>query len=367
MKNLEKKIVCAIVALILCACSVASIFSFAKTKDVQKATSSEHPFGNIFSGVYGVSNSVFGKVIFTDDEGTIYKLKNGHLAVKQPDVDVLEYKDELKDLKEFLDAKGIGYSFVMTAECGDERQGKLPLGIKTNNCERVMGDFSAMLESLDIKYIDTYKELIATNRNYYDYFFKTDHHWNDEAGLYLAEVLAKHLNENYSLNLDLSLFSLDNHYKKTYPKHMFGSLGKKVGNGYAFTEDFSLYLPKYETSFKILQEDRTGSYFDCFIYQDDIKHDPNESNMYHAILHGEHKHYTIHNQNVNNGKRILLIKDSKANIIATHLACAVEYVDFIDLRRFDGNVKEYIESTNPDVVLNIQSAFSESVFYEFDR
>lgn len=54
--------------------------------------------------------------------------------------------------------------------------------------------------------------------------------------------------------------------------------------------------------------------------------------------------------------RILVIKNSKANVITPHLACGVKYLDIVDMRHFTGSIKSFIEQNKPDIILFVQSA-----------
>lgn len=72
----------------------------------------------------------------------------------------------------------------------------------------------------------------------------------------------------------------------------------------------------------------------------------------------------IENLTNTNGLKVLILKDSKANVVASHLASSFQYLEIIDPRAIDFNIKDYIEQTNPDLVLSIFSPFNTEGFYE---
>ena len=171
MKNAEKKIVSIIVSLLLFSCFVASVISFCLYGDFEKSTTSKHPFKDFFSSVYGQIKRFEGRSIILDGETEIYLLENNYLANKKEYIDTSIYKDKIAELKEFLDIQNIGFEYVITAEAGDERQGKLPKGVETNNCEKVTGELINTLNECNVNYIDTYKYLSNGEMDYYDYFY----------------------------------------------------------------------------------------------------------------------------------------------------------------------------------------------------
>jgi hypothetical protein len=72
---------------------------------------------------------------------------------------------------------------------------------------------------------------------------------------------------------------------------------------------------------------------------------------YDAYLYGNRELVTIHNNLLRDGRKILLIKDSFANVVAPFLSIGIENLDIVDLRYFTGSIKSYIEKHIPDTVV----------------
>ena len=373
MKSMYKKIVALICSLFMFICSLITIFTFLKTpNDVDWACNQGHPLAHFFSFIYGKSNKVIGRKIYQDGEMVIYIAKNGHLIPKLPDYDSTENRASLSNFNSFLKSQGIDCCYVMTSESGDERLGQLPLRAPTNYCESVSTRHIRMLDELGIDYINTFDYLSTSTRDYYDYFYLTDHHWNDYAGLFVADIITKHLNTKYNYNLDNSIFDVTKYSEEVYEKIFLGSFGKKVGTGVVQPEDFVVLIPNFETNFKVsatsARESRVAPYRDSLLFRYHLPSRKGDLAVapYCTYLDGDQKLMNIENLEVKNNKRILVLKDSKANVVNAHLAFAVQYLDIIDLRAYDGNLKNYIKSTKPDMVMLIQSPFATPVFYQFD-
>ena len=66
----------------------------------------------------------------------------------------------------------------------------------------------------------------------------------------------------------------------------------------------------------------------------------------------------IHNLDRTDGHRLLCLKISVADCMVPWLSTTAEYLDFIDLRLFQGSLREYIQETNPDTVAVIYQSTS---------
>lgn len=85
--------------------------------------------------------------------------------------------------------------------------------------------------------------------NHHEAFFKTDHHWKPETGLWAAGEILKILRDNYKWPVNPDLLQLKNFERVIYPKWHLGSQGKKFTLSRAEPDNISLIYPKFETSF----------------------------------------------------------------------------------------------------------------------
>ncbi len=206
-----------------------------------------------------------------------------------------------------------------------------------------------------------------------DLFFKTDHHWLPQTALWANKVLCNYLNENMGFAIDTDIFSEEN-YDITYSENKWlGSLGKKVTEVYCDTEDFPIILPKYDTDITafVSQKNNTFSgnieniFFDWNVLEED---DIYKKLSYSFYARGDMALYSIHNNQLNDGKKILLIKLSYANPMIPYLSAAVENLDVIDLRHFKGSLQTYIDETKPDTVIMVYGTNNDGEFtsaYDF--
>lgn len=216
-------------------------------------------------------------------------------------------------------------------------------------------DFLNYIEK-DIDYIDLRKNISKVTTKPLKLYFKTDHHWLPETGFWVTNELSDYIINNYGFALNKENIEKEKYKKKVYPNIFFGSDGRNVSLSNASPEDFSVITPNFKTSLNVkianLGIDRNGSFHDTLINWDLLKYVYYyESNQYAAYAYGDQPLINIHNNYVSNGKKILLIKDSFSDVVSPYLAMEVENLSIIDLRYFDGSLKNYVTKYQPDLVL----------------
>lgn len=203
-----------------------------------------------------------------------------------------------------------------------------------------------------------------------DLFFKTDHHWLPQTALWGNKVMCDYLNKNMGFSIDTSIFNEEN-YSVTYPGTWLGSQGKQVTEAYCDEEPFPVVSPKYDsdiTAFlSIKNATETGRIEDVLYDWSILKQkDIYTRRNYDFYSYGNLAYISIHNNKLNDGRRVLLVKRSFADSMVPSLAACVENLDVIDLRYFNGSLETYIEETNPDTVIAIYGVGEVAVDGSYD-
>jgi hypothetical protein len=91
-------------------------------------------------------------------------------------------------------------------------------------------------------------------------------------------------------------------------------------------------------------------------------------NPYQGLLHGNHGLMNI-KTGVNNGQRLLLIKDSHAHQLIPFLTYHYETIDVIDLRHFNGSIQTLLDQGYDDVVVFVGegSVREDRSFFKLNR
>ena len=267
--------------------------------------------------------------------------------------DVSTCVNKIDSLKNFLDSQKIDFLYVQAPYKIPENY-QLPLIYKDYTNEN-MNEFLNKING-KVDYIDLRENLISDNLDHLKLFFKTDHHWLPETGLWATNVISNYINEKYNLSLKTDNILKDKFNYETYPNMYLGSDGRYVSLKNAKPDDFTMITPNYETDFEIsipnLNLNKKGSYSDTLIDWSKLKYgNYYKISQYTSYLYGDKPLIEIKNNLVNNDKKILVIRDSFSEVVLPFLALENEYVSAIDLRQFNGSLYSYIKDYQPNLVL----------------
>ncbi len=201
-------------------------------------------------------------------------------------------------------------------------------------------------------------------------FFKTDHHWLPQTALWGNKIMCDYLNENMEFSIDTDIFNEEN-YNVTYPGKWLGSQGKQVTQVYCEPESFPVVTPKYDSDITAFLSKKntteTGRIEDVLLDWSILEQtDIYTRRNYDFYSYGNLALISIHNNKVNDGRRILMVKRSFADSMVPSLAACVENLDVIDLRYFDGSLQTYIKETKPDTIIAVYGVGEVAVDGSYD-
>jgi len=322
-------------------------------------TNSENPFSPHFIHTLKLFDKLYRIDMFWADNTPFVRLPNGYFTFLYPYSSSVESRNGLLDFVGWLQGRDIKYLSLIAADKGDDDYAVFPEGVP-HGYSRMVGEYREFNLEHGIEFLESREKLVAQNSDFFYWFYKTDHHWNVHAGLQIALETARRLNE-MNVAADTNAVLPENFTQTCYPKSFLGSMGRKLDASY--TEDFEVYYPAGGSRFHLripnLGIDRTNSFENTLIAG---RYLHSESTSYSAFLYGDPPLVRIENLLSDNNTRVLVIKQSKADILCPYLALTVRYLDMIDPRHFDGSIRAFIEQTKPDIVITCND-----VMYEGDE
>jgi len=309
---------------------------------------------------YGGIQKVLGRSLIndTDKSSEVLKLNNGYLTFKSnADIDLTNLSQYLLELKETCNSVDSELVYVHKISKSTTDEHLLPPYypyIYSSNFEEIR----PLLEQNEIAIVDIEQAVIEANIDKYSLFFKTDHHWTPQTGVWVAGNICNSLNEYYDWDLNTNSLDIEQFSVEIYPQSFLGSEGKRTGALYAGVDDFAIVKPINETSLTVEMQDinliRTGSFEETLLFPENITPEDllnNDTTAYMTYMQGNHPLVTITNHMNNNGKTALLVMDSYGCVVAPYLALEFQQLDCIDIRSYTDSVEEYIKQTSPDVVI----------------
>ena len=294
--------------------------------------------------------------------GNIIRLLNNHLYEYENERSEEYYKNIIcyeVDLEHFTESLGIPFIYIQPPVKICEFDKKLPLGIKDYRNENLSLHLK-LLENEGIDILDLRDTLHEQGLDHYSMFYKTDHHWNIEAGLWAANQISEVISEDFGIELQTDLLQIENYKDLTFEDKFLGSHGRTITRAYADPESFSILIPKFDTDFRVESPDYnldlTGSLEETMINWGQLNKylESDTENLYAALLYGNRPIMKITNHNKPDGLKVVMIRDSFSLAVAPYLANVLGELHLIDMRErlggYTGSVRAYIEEVNPDLV-----------------
>ena len=290
---------------------------------------------------------------------TVVKADDGSLIALVMSKDVSHDAGAMRDFKAFCRENGteLLYMNLPLNVCKSEDAGINGVFDYINpNADR----FLAMLKDYGVKYYDFREILHEDGMNHHASFFRTDHHWKPETGLWAAKHVLQIFRDDYGWNVDPEILNPENFNYTVYPEWFLGSRGKKVTLSRTTPDDIALIYPKFDN---LIHWEVPAAGLDVsgdlsVIYE--MRHiepkDYYRQNPYAAYKYADQPLGRIHNLRNDDGKRVLFIHASLSNCVVPFVALGIEYTDEIDLRHFTGSVETFIQTEKPDIVIVVYNS-----------
>lgn len=286
------------------------------------------------------------------------RLANGYLERLDNNFDVEDTAESLTALNEYCWELGIPFLCVLAPSKVCKYDPGLPLGVPDEvnpGADRLV----EMLRKQGVDVVDLRAVLHEEGLDHDSLFFQTDHHWTSEGAFWGYQKVAEYLNQHYGYHIDERLMDRSNFETVNFPDKFLGSYGKRTGKYFGGVDDISVIMPDFPTQMKMEAPDRgivrEGSFSQAILDWSQIEDSwyYDEGHIPYAVYTGDDYNLLYHtNEEAEEDKKILFLKDSFVRPVASFLNLGVRRVEAIDLRIEPKiSVKEYLEENRPDIVI----------------
>ncbi len=300
------------------------------------------------------------------------KLANGYLTyLANPVVDTTEYSDAVIELNDFLNERGIDFTYLLVPSKSSFYDADFSQGY---SCDRWQ-NIDTMIDALDaagVSTIDMDAWFEENNWDMEDVFFKTDHHWKPSAALAAAGATMELLVDKGIVDYEEELFNDESWTVTTLEDWFLGSHGRRVGVYYAGVDDIDVYIPNFETNYSfstLLSSTIAWKYYDNPLNLDYTeKKNYFDTDPYCIYLYGNRPIQVLTNSEAVNDKKVLIIGDSFKLAWEYFMSTQFQEIYSIDTRLYkDGTLAEYIEEIQPDIVIMCagESNIDTDALYDF--
>lgn len=286
----------------------------------------------------------YKKGLLMKDVGGVYFGKNGFVLDKLYDgkVDTENYKKNLDKLAEFInDYKELNPTFVLVPSPSSVLSDYLP-AFAENYDDTAMYDMAASI--IGDNFLNMRERYVLLHENEVSenvvdtLYFKTDHHYTSY-GAYIA--YSEYCKERGIVPKDISYFNI-----KVLSNEFYGTMYSKAAD--FATEPDIISIPSIDED-NIHVSGGTDKIYD---------YDAIDRKDKYTVYFGGNYGVVEIKTSVNNGKRLLIIKDSYANSLIPYLTAEYEYIVMVDPRFYTGSIGQVIDNGQVNEIL---------VFYEMSN
>lgn len=292
-----------------------------------------------------------------------YLLDNGHLTYTIAPYDTTQVARNTAEFSRMLEERGIPLVYVNAPFKIYGKDPQLPVGVSDHSNENA-DQFVSLLRQQDVQVLDLRECIEAEGLDHYSLFYKTDHHWTAETGLWAVGKITDYLQEMEEAFAVDSRITDPSGYTHTVHKEIFlGSAGRRVGPWFAGMDDLTVIEPGFDTSLRFYSEsagvDRRGTYSQTVLFPENLtSSNIFETAAYDVYCGQNYAELRVRNNSREQGlavqstpRRVLMFTDSFSAVLIPFLSLSYDELCFIDLRYYEGAVSDLVEEFRPDAVL----------------
>lgn len=291
----------------------------------------------IFRNEFIKTKSFLEKSIGKDENNDVYIGKNGYLFEKKilSKADYDNIDNVINSVNNFVDKINSKVYFMLVPNSISIYSDKLPKNAVTYDQNEIIDYFYQMLDDKIVK-IDT-RESLYKNKSRYIYF-KTDHHMTSLGALITYNEFRKSMGKDNLLEKDYTI--------KTVTNEFLGTLDSKAQVVNQEKDRIDIYENIYNTNLDSVYYDGKIS---NSLYNEEYL---SKKDKYSYFLNSNNAKVIINTKN-KNGKKLLVIKDSYAHIMAQFMCNDYEQIILLDPRYYKASISDYIKNNDFSEILFI--------------
>jgi hypothetical protein len=290
------------------------------TEQAQTYIADHFPLRDAFVGLH----AYWEQLMLQNGDSGVYRGKDGYLFATQPKLDLDKLEKNISAIHAFADRSGLKTTWMIVPCAGYMLEDEMP----PVHASYHDGDVIERAKTLCAKdtFIDARSAL--TNDSDAQLYYRTDHH--------LTSAGAKALYDAYCIEKKLAghKFMLT-----TENNGFYGTAYSKSGLWLTKPDTLEIYAePDGDYTVTITEGTNETNYGSLYFPSHLI-----EKDQYPVFLDGNHALVRIQNNRCQNGKKLLILKDSFAHCFATFLAAEYETIYMVDLRYHRSPVEEILQ------------------------
>lgn len=314
-------------------------------------------------------NGLVHRVLGQNRMNGIVRLKNGKVVTVTEATDITVQAQSVIQFNQWLQEREVDFLYVQAPYEVCDVDNQLPKGIMDYSNDNA-GRFITCISEAGVPYMDLHEMMHEEGMDHYDAFFKTDHHWKIETAFWAFTKIVEYT-EEIGVSVPAEYVSMESYSREKTEAVILGSNGRKTGYLYSGLDDMTILTPAFDTSVRLIVEEeninREGSFEEAYLFYERLSGDSiYETAQYDIYLGQDYGLCSLICETAPSDQKILIIKDSYARPVVTFMGTVYAQADVIDMRYYDGNVYEYVEQTQPDMVIVMYNPYMLNTVGNFD-
>ena len=217
--------------------------------------------------------------------------------------------------------------------------------IQSENIKAIYSGYSA-----DVQPINCYNKLCDHISEYI--YFNTDHHWSGLGAYYAYTAFCEQTGQTALKLSDCTQHTITDFEGTLYDSEL------------NYSKD-TVYWWQFPYDTHAMRQDSAGE----SLYRTTVFYEQEDSGPYSygVFIWGDAPLFVCYNDELNNGKKIAVVKESYGNAFAPFLTANYEEVHVIDFRYFEGSLKQYMKDNGIDEVIFVNNVMSANTAIQVDR
>ena len=310
----------------------------------------------------GRVNSAFqfalGKKMVNTGGTQMIRLNSGHLFDMQDKMSIESAERDILDMRAIV-PEGTPFVYVYEHSTLYDEAAQMPSGYEFLNYSiRSADELVQRLRADGVEVIDSRDIFAESGATLEEFLLYTDRHWSTRAAMIVAQRVAEYVQEATGVAFATERLDLEQFDTQVYPKLFLGQYGQRLGPGLVDPDDITVYTPKYDTNihrYTVYRSEITdveGPFETVNIRWDTLYPDEGvtwNTRAYHD--YGLTENYEIYSNEAGADCTILLLKDSFSAPVGRFLSLVANEVYAVDLRDRTISLQEWIDKSNPDIVV----------------
>lgn len=316
--------------------SIESLSDGSYFKGIETYVSDQFPFRDYFVGI----NSYYSVITGKKDVNGVYKCSNGYLIAVPSKLNENRCQQNVKRLAGFADTQDLKSSLMIVPTPGYILEDWLPAVHESYSDDRIFEIAEASCGNTSL--IDL-RPIFNNNKNDMQIYYKTDHHVTSEGSYLMYQTFCR----------SRGIIPTSNFSVKETLADFYGTNYSKSGLWLEKSDDVEIWHSSSGNLYEVVIDDISSKtvYNSLYFYEHN-----NNMDKYPVFLNGNHALVTIKNESCQNGRRLLVLKDSYAHCFSTFLCENYEKICLVDLRYYRGAVSELIKQNEINELLYLYGA-----------